>query len=514
MSAVYSVFFTRPSYRSRPSTLWAVTCSACVAWTVMLSFTSWDRYSSSPTLVSLESTSHPVWSVPFPAVTLCNANKVHRPAAIALAESVWDNLGLDVNYTLSYLRQLPTLIRPEKVNLTYAHDVARALRQMGYGPEALMMKLSPPCERLLVRCKWLGEERNCTELFQTIKAMEGFCCSFNYHAAKEKLSLSSMMSPHDDVTDLDREMAEDMGDDDLDDGSDVVTLPPTKEQGIRRVSGSGIDLGLTVLVHDPMDFPESTSTAALVFTRQESWISVAPSVVESTDAVRGIEVSRRQCLFEEELQLSSAETYSYQTCITECRARHLAKLCHCLPFYYPSLYNLTTCTLMDVPCLRKFKRAVAGTRPPEGTPGFTGGWSDGMQCRECLPACSERSYAVASTLVAPINPQRSKFASSDAAFTKLYDMTNRSVVHVFFNDFYCIKYRRDAVMTWDGLLAAIGGIFGLCLGGSAISIVELLYFFTVGMWGRLAADRDPIQKKKKSQSKTNVVTPMAPPFLD
>ncbi|XP_046392144.1 sodium channel protein Nach-like [Ischnura elegans] len=520
------------------STLWAVTCSACVASTVILSFTSWQRYSSSPTLVSLESTSHPVWSVPFPAVTLCNVNKVHKPAAIALAQSVWDKLGLNMEHTLHYLKQLPLLIRPDRVNLTNAHEVAKALREMGYGPEALMMKLNPPCESLLVRCRWLGEERNCTDLFKTIKAMEGFCCSFNYHGAKEQLPLSSMMSSPTEGSLMDEE-PEDMEDDveyDVSDerhGGHHKSSPHTKH-GIRRVSGAGQDLGLSVmldcqpqnyfasahsfygtkvLVHDPTDFPETTATAALVFSRQEAWISVAPSVVESTGAVRGIEVSRRQCLFEDELQLSSAEAYSYQTCITECRARNLAKLCNCLPFYYPLLYNLSTCTLLDVPCLRKYKHVVASTRPPVGTPGFESGWDQGMECSECMPACTERAYAISSSLVAPIVAQRSKFASSDSAFTKLYNMTNRSVVHVYFNDFYCIKYRRDAVMTWDGLLAAIGGIFGLCLGGSAISIVELLYFFTVGLWGRLAALGDP-SKRKKASLKANAVAPWGSHFLE
>lgn len=34
-------------------------------------------------------------------------------------------------------------------------------------------------------------------------------------------------------------------------------------------------------------------------------------------------------------------------------------------------------------------------------------------------------------------------------------------------------------MTWDGLFASFGGIFGLCLGGSVLSLVELTYFFTI-----------------------------------
>lgn len=50
---------------------------------------------------------------------------------------------------------------------------------------------------------------------------------------------------------------------------------------------------------------------------------------------------------------------------------------------------------------------------------------------------------------------------------------------VYFKDLNCIRYRRDVYMTWDGLFASFGGIFGLCLGGSILSLVEMAYFFTV-----------------------------------
>ncbi|KAG8232442.1 hypothetical protein J437_LFUL012366 [Ladona fulva] len=360
--------------------------------------------------------------------------------------------------------------------------------------------------------------------------MDGFCCSFNYHASKEKITLGNSLESHADDfddghyffkgEDMERKTEEE------DDVLPLMKSPVIKGSALHcydHTSKRQIALfpkrTSRILVHDPLEFPETTVASALVSIGEESWLSVAPSLVESTIAVRGIEVSRRQCLFDDELQLSSAETYSFQTCITECRARYLAKLCNCLPFFYPSLYNLSTCTLLDVPCLRKYRRVVASTRPPEGAEGFSSGLLEGMACDECLPACSERSYSVASTLKAPIVAQRAKFAATDSAFTKHYDMTNRSVIHVHFNDIYCIKYRRDAVMTWDGLLglprdqftsfslAAIGGIFGLCLGGSAISIVELVYFFTMGLWSRVTSAR----RARKRRIRNRKIHPPPPP---
>lgn len=94
------------------------------------------------------------------------------------------------------------------------------------------------------------------------------------------------------------------------------------------------------------------------------------------------------------------------------------------------------------------------------------------------------------------------------------DLDDSTTLKVHFKDLTCIKYRRDMYMTWDGLfgklysphtlsmkfrirnydllqkvikfdflnIASFGGIFGLCLGGSVISLVELLYFFTLRLY--------------------------------
>lgn len=59
------------------------------------------------------------------------------------------------------------------------------------------------------------------------------------------------------------------------------------------------------------------------------------------------------------------------------------------------------------------------------------------------------------------------------------DLTNLTTMAVHFRDLTCILYRRDVYQTWDGLFASFGGIFGLCLGGSILSLVEMSYFFTI-----------------------------------
>lgn len=65
------------------------------------------------------------------------------------------------------------------------------------------------------------------------------------------------------------------------------------------------------------------------------------------------------------------------------------------------------------------------------------------------------------------------------------DLDKATTLKVHFKELTCIKYRRDMYMTWDGLLAAFGGIFGLCLGGSVLSLVEMAYYFTLRLYNRM-----------------------------
>lgn len=81
------------------------------------------------------------------------------------------------------------------------------------------------------------------------------------------------------------------------------------------------------------------------------------------------------------------------------------------------------------------------------------------------------------------NQTTNRIVSSD----NVVDVERATTVEVHFKDLTCIKYRRDMYMTWDGLFASFGGIFGLCLGGSVISLVEMLYYFTLRFYARLQA---------------------------
>lgn len=53
------------------------------------------------------------------------------------------------------------------------------------------------------------------------------------------------------------------------------------------------------------------------------------------------------------------------------------------------------------------------------------------------------------------------------------------MVHVYFADLKMFRYITDELFSWQDILAAFGGLVGLCTGFSFLSAAEIVYFFTL-----------------------------------
>lgn len=51
--------------------------------------------------------------------------------------------------------------------------------------------------------------------------------------------------------------------------------------------------------------------------------------------------------------------------------------------------------------------------------------------------------------------------------------SNQSLVHVFFSDYISTRYRRDLFQSWMQIIAMFGGLTGLFVGFSLVSIYEI-----------------------------------------
>ena len=61
-----------------------------------------------------------------------------------------------------------------------------------------------------------------------------------------------------------------------------------------------------------------------------------------------------------------------------------------------------------------------------------------------------------------------------------YDVYERdiAVATFYFDESHVFEFIRQPMMNWIGYISQIGGLFGLCLGFSFVSALEIIYWFT------------------------------------
>lgn len=61
-----------------------------------------------------------------------------------------------------------------------------------------------------------------------------------------------------------------------------------------------------------------------------------PSIIENTKDVARLDVDSRNCWLSNEV-VTIEGSYSFQSCMTKCRALAIYKLCGCIPYFYPAI---------------------------------------------------------------------------------------------------------------------------------------------------------------------------------
>ncbi|KAF2885948.1 hypothetical protein ILUMI_20225 [Ignelater luminosus] len=376
--------------------------------------------------------------------------------------------------------------------------VIDGLGRAGYTIDRLMAELAHPCSRMVKKCFWQSEEVSCEDIFDSVRTSQGFCCAFNYYGT------SKFMDNLDDPRKLQYQYVGGAGPNlglrlflDVEESQYVSSIRPS--------------YGINVLVQDGFDYPDMDLIANTVLSTEELTISVTPRVYISTENLKYLSYAQRHCLFEDEGDLEWTSTYSYKTCITQCRVKAILEFCDCIPYHYPVKEPKRFCTLLDVPCLKSNRYKYNALEimdnffTTKDAQGLRKKIDKGVQCN-CYPQCNELMF---------------DFHIDRAKATPMigFEFSNVSVVNIYYTNIGCIQTERDVYFTWDRILgnnyyvafvpknlpklilASIGGLFGLCLGGSVISILECFYFF-----GR------HLSRCKSVKPKPQYVRPASPPI--
>ncbi|XP_044750328.1 sodium channel protein Nach-like [Coccinella septempunctata] len=452
------------------------------------------RTTRKSTILVTDSINYPVWNYPFPAITICNFNKISKMRAHTQAEQIQHKLNHSVEEIANLFALLGQLyFYSDNIQVTNKDRYLQLLQLLDHNRvnlNRLLRSLSPSCSSIVKRCRWKGEDKDCDTIFEKIITSEGHCCSFNYYAPRNH-KFGGLLYPARSPPNPRRVSA-------CGYSSAFEALVSTNSDDY--LSSDNLGFGNKILIHNSYDYPDWGDESFLLGMKVTALLGVNPSRTYSTDNFRSLSIRERACYFEDELPLKNFKHYTYQNCLTECRMNLTQYYCGCIPVVYINEDDLIApnhkvCSVRDIECLYLHRQYIRSTVPgieieAENFTGYV--WDSTNQPCRCLPECSSTTYDFHSSL-SFLETKHTPWTDKRGLYYGV-NISNHSVLRVYFDDLVGTRNRRSVIGNWQTFLAFYGGILGLFVGFSFIAGIELIYFFTVKI---LIDSRKPKKFEKK-----------------
>lgn len=119
------------------------------------------------------------------------------------------------------------------------------------------------------------------------------------------------------------------------------------------------DLGYKIIVHSPDETPNIKRNYFQVSADQNAVVKVKPRVMKTSQNLRRISPSRRQCYFEYESKLRYFSSYTQSNCDLECLSNFTLKACGCVKYFMVRDNSTEICNISKVTCLVKSRTDYA-----------------------------------------------------------------------------------------------------------------------------------------------------------
>jgi len=136
-----------------------------------------NKYLTTATFTTVETTNYDISNIPFPGVTVCSNFRVTTSGFTKQTKTPpWSEYSEKALHqlvsNLVSLANFPRLMyfESETDNLTKTHSERI--------PE-FMSQITPKCDTMFLYCKWQGDPVSCKKYVKTRKTDLGYCCSFN-----------------------------------------------------------------------------------------------------------------------------------------------------------------------------------------------------------------------------------------------------------------------------------------------------------------------------------------------
>ncbi|KAJ8715043.1 hypothetical protein PYW08_005024 [Mythimna loreyi] len=502
---------------------WLFMFTCCVILCAGLIRKVWIKWNESPVIVSFAEMPTPVWQIPYPAVTVCFETKAKQrqfnfTEYYHLYTTNRDNLTISEQHMYEDISMVcdDHLSPPEGRPFASGVDAVNNIKSV-----------SPNLTEVFFGCKWKDiPSENCSELFSPILTEEGLCYTFNTLGPDEMFRLDNL---HQDYPYLEHDKKAQSWnlEEGYAPGSPIETYP-------HRGAGFGIKTGLTfllkakhidldylcrgpvqgfrILLHNPAELPRPSQQYFRSPLAQEVVVAVKPNLMTTSYGLKPYEPTRRQCYFPSERYLQYFKVYTQTNCQMECLSNFTYARCGCVHFGMPYGPNMTVCNAGKRKCIKDAQMELvtidikAGldrhddvnnatsngtTTTADDDDTFDEALEVSTKC-QCLPACTSLDYE-AETSQADYDWDALFRAYRLSNFSEELKDLSYARVMVFFKDAQFITNRRSELYGQTDFLANCGGLLGLFMGFSILSVAEIIYFLTLRLccllWRRRSKQR-------------------------
>ncbi|KAK9709708.1 Amiloride-sensitive sodium channel [Popillia japonica] len=453
--------------------IWIISVIVCTIFLVQ-TYEKWDR---SPVFVTIGAGQMPIQDISFPAVTICPKTKYNRDLfthSDVMYKSYADQVNLTESEKLELEYMMMVCKRDSKNNSRYHKYYDTNMLHF-------LNKVKPNVNETFRKCRFAGVEKSCDKVFTPIFTKTGVCYTFNildheelftedvprfedFYTTRKSVCFNQPYSKK--CKNVYPKRATSSGNAA---GFSVELVASAKDLDFKCVNPIQ---GYKIILHDPADIPTWSHDYFLLPLNMALMASVTPEVITTELDLKSYPPNKRQCYFDEEKVLTKLKHYSQSNCEAECLIQLMEHDTQCTDFYFPRT-NLSDkiCGMGSLEAVEFFEKRLINTiLDPDDVEFFNRiDLENAKEHCNCLPSCSSVDYSTETT-------QSHYFWEG---MTNSDNNSYRSVLAVFFKEGQYIPLQRKEMFGAMDFIAYSGGLLGLFIGGSFMSLVELVYFLTL-----------------------------------
>ncbi|CAH1104796.1 unnamed protein product [Psylliodes chrysocephalus] len=463
-----------------------ISLSLCITL-IMQIYSKWEN---SPVIVSFATKETPIWQIPFPVVTICPETKSIPKKFDYKKYLDLKEKNLEINSEEENKFGLLSLLCQYNESMNIETNFTGTSEEI----QQFYEEVQPDFFKIISDCKFMAKNVNCSDIFVPVFTDVGICYSFNLldrndiyrenvvqyknfqSAPRTNWSLENGYPITDGKNTYPRRAL----------FSGVIFALEAKltvyEEDLDYVCSSSIQ-GFMMDISHPSRVPRPKYYHSKIPLDQVVMVTTLLDMMSTSNAVKNYHPRRRNCYMPDERPLTFFKVYTQQNCKLECLTNFTMNKCGCTTIFMPRERGTRICNGVDYHCVYLAEMDMLNASMDGHLLKLKGG-SKRTEC-DCLPICSKMNYNIQSSQLAW------KWKNKVANYTKGKHM---AMFQIFFKDNQFITSERNELFGPIDFVANLGGLLGLFIGFSLLSLVEIIYYLTL----RLVANLKLFGKKNWS----------------